>query len=63
MARPAVSKEMQDFEADEDMRTMKRAQEILKSSDRMKRLEAKVKKETESLQSIMGKGLRQKLKR
>ena len=49
---------MADFEIREDMRTLQRADEIIKDPKRMTRVRAMAKKESEALNNI-GKGLRQ----
>lgn len=50
---------MKEFEVKEDMRTLKRAEEILKDPKRMAQVKAMAKKEAELLQGIAsGKGLR-----
>jgi hypothetical protein len=49
---------MADFEIREDMRTLQRAEELMKDSKRMSRVKSMAKKESESLANI-GKGLRQ----
>ena len=50
---------MKDFEIKEDMRTLQRAEEILKDPKRMAQVKAMAKVKAESLQRIAsGKGLR-----
>ena len=61
MARVAVPKQdsMKEFEVKEDMRTLKRAEEILRDPKRMAQVKAMASKEADLLKNIAsGKGLR-----
>ncbi len=60
MARVSLPKKdsMADFEIREDMRTLQRAEEVMKDSKRMSRVKSMAQKESDSLKNI-GKGLRQ----
>lgn len=60
MARVSLPKKdsMADFEVREDMRTLQKAEEIMKDSKRLARVRVMAKKESDSLKDI-GKGLRQ----
>ena len=60
MARVSLPKKdsMADFEVRDDMRTLQRAEEVMKDSKRMSRVRVMAKQESETLANI-GKGLRQ----
>ena len=49
---------MAEFEIKDDMRTLQKAEEIMKDSKRLARVKVMAKKESDSLKNI-GKGLRQ----
>jgi len=59
MARVSLPKKdsMADFEIRDDMRTLQKAEEIMKDSKRLARVRVMAKKESDSLKNI-GKGLR-----
>lgn len=59
MAKATMVARERNWETEEDLRTLRRAEEILKDSDRMKRVQAMVKKEVEALNKVgNAKGLR-----
>lgn len=53
MPSPKMTKEMKEFQIKEDMRTLIRAQEIMKDKSRMKAAMAMAKKEREVLSMVM----------
>lgn len=58
-ARAKMAEQEKKWETEEDLRTLRRAEEILKDPDRMKRVQAMVKKEVEALNKVgNAKGLR-----
>lgn len=59
MAKVSMAVREKKWETEEDLRTLRRAEEILKDPDRMKRVQAMVKEEVAALNKVgSAKGLR-----